>query len=360
MYLQLRILAAFTFFLALLAFSLNFNTNYAHQQTTSKPSPIPEPSSQQGCQPRRNRNCPNPNLPPRAPVVRLTALPSSIALPCASNERSATCTPSTDQRIQLTTTATDPDGDTLSYVYPQPSGGRIEGEGPNVVWNLEGVPPGEYTAKVQVSDGCGCVTESSVTVFVSLCPDCLPEVRPCPQLNITAPDIMTAGEPVTFTVSVSGLPPGEVPTYQWTVTGGRIVSGDGTSEVTVAVSEDVGQMIRVGVGLVGDFSCQPVATAEVQVARPSRVPGDPISITGTVTSSNGVALERARVMAVSTTTNFSKSAETDTSGRYQLVGLPNGRYRVTSSAARHRTSQPQQADVRAGQPVTLDFELRRR
>jgi hypothetical protein len=261
----------------------------------------------------------------------------------------------------LTTTASDPDGDTLSYMYPQPSGGRIEGEGSNVVWNLEGVSAGEYTARVQVSDGCGCVTEDSVTVSVSGCPDCLPDVRPCPQLSITAPNIMTAGESATFTVSVSGLPEEETPIYQWTVTGGRIVSGDGTSMVTVAVSENDGQAIQVAVELEGEFSCQPSATAGISVVVVApNVPGDPISITGTVMSRRGKALESARVTAVNTNTNSSKSTETDATGSYKLIGLPNGRYRVTSSAPLHRTSQPRQADVRAGQPVTLDFELRLR
>ncbi|MEP6925849.1 MAG: hypothetical protein ABI954_15385, partial [Pyrinomonadaceae bacterium] len=56
--------------------------------------------------------------------------------------------------VAVTTNATDADGDQLLYQYTV-SGGRINGSGANVTWDLSGAQPGTYTISVGVDDGCG-------------------------------------------------------------------------------------------------------------------------------------------------------------------------------------------------------------
>ncbi len=77
------------------------------------------------------------------------------------------CTP-TSPTVNLSATASDPDGDTLLYTYST-TGGRITGDGPNATLDLTGVAPGTYTVTVEVDDGCGCVAFTSTTVTVERC-----------------------------------------------------------------------------------------------------------------------------------------------------------------------------------------------
>lgn len=178
---------------------------------------------------RRNPRSPE-YLPNQPPTVTLSASSTSVILPCPPGQR-AECTPgpSSSQQVQLTANATDPDGDTLLYTY-NVSGGRITGEGPNVTWDLTGVQPGTYTANVEVDDGCGCISFSSVSVTVANCDRC---VLPCPTVNVTCPDTVEAGQPITFTANVSGGDPNVSATYNWSVSSGSISSGQGTPSITV-------------------------------------------------------------------------------------------------------------------------------
>jgi hypothetical protein len=161
--------------------------------------------------------------------------------------------------VQLTTTASDPDGDTLLYTYTT-TGGRITGEGANVTWDLSGLAPGTYTSTVEVDDGCGCLTSSSTTVTIANCSDCERPAPPCPTVNVSCPDQAQPG-PVTFTANVSGGSGNQ--TYNWSVSAGTISSGQGTSSITVNGS--AGQSITATVELGGlDPSCGRTASCTVQ------------------------------------------------------------------------------------------------
>lgn len=63
------------------------------------------------------------------------------------------------KEISVTTTANDADGDQLVYNYIV-SGGKIDGSGANVIWNLTGVAPGKYTITAGTDDGCGICGET--------------------------------------------------------------------------------------------------------------------------------------------------------------------------------------------------------
>lgn len=207
---------------------------------------------------RRNERAPDvlPNLPP---TVTIAASPTEVTV-CPEDPTRAN---PTNNQVQLTTTASDPDGDTLLYTYTT-TGGRIVGEGPNVALDLTGVQPGSYTVTAEVDDGCGCVAFSSTTVNVVAC---APQETPisCPTVTLSCPEQVEAGQSATFSANVTNGDPNVTPTYNWTVSSGTITSGQGTPTITVdtqGVTGSVTATVDVG-GF--DRSCPTSASCTVNV-----------------------------------------------------------------------------------------------
>jgi len=172
--------------------------------------------------------------------------------------------------VGLTTTATDPDGDTLLYTYSA-TGGRITGEGSNVTWDLSGLQPGTYTASVEVDDGCGCVSFSSTTVTIANCPDCVPNLV-CPTVTVSCADAVKEGDPATFTANFAQGTPTASETYNWTVSAGTITSGQGTSSITVDTKGLGGQSVTATVEVGGvDPTCNRTASCTTPV-QPNPIP----------------------------------------------------------------------------------------
>jgi len=195
-------------------------------------------------------------LPNQPPTASLAASVTSVTLPCPPDQHSSSgqCPTAATGSVTLTTTASDPDGDTLLYTYTV-TGGRVTGEGTSVTWDLSGVGPGTYTASVDVDDGCGCITTATTTVTITNCPDCVPNIV-CPAPSATCPDSVDQGTPVTFTVggNLTATPP--ITGYNWTVSAGTITSGQGTPSITVSTDGLAGQSVTATVELVGvDPSC---------------------------------------------------------------------------------------------------------
>ncbi|HLM61467.1 MAG TPA: hypothetical protein VK308_11745 [Pyrinomonadaceae bacterium] len=72
-------------------------------------------------------------------------------------------------KISVQTIAVDPENDVLTYNY-MVSGGKIVGQGANVVWDLTGASPGTYTITAGVDDGCGvCGQTKTQAVIVKEC-----------------------------------------------------------------------------------------------------------------------------------------------------------------------------------------------
>lgn len=109
-----------------------------------------------------------PNTPPK---VDLKTSVENITLPCKSGETSTACATDSCQIVILRADASDADGDTILYTYTV-TGGRINGDGSAVIWDLKGKEPGSYTASVEVDDGCGCIAYGSAKVTVASCGDC--------------------------------------------------------------------------------------------------------------------------------------------------------------------------------------------
>ena len=85
-----------------------------------------------------------------------------------------------DRRPILNTTAEDPDQGRLTYRYLVETG-KIIGEGPAVIWNLEGAKVGEYKVTVVVENEKRQRASKTLTVRVEVCTSCdppRPPVRP--------------------------------------------------------------------------------------------------------------------------------------------------------------------------------------
>ena len=69
------------------------------------------------------------------------------------------------ERTGITSTASDPDGDPLTYSYSS-TGGQVTGDGAKAQFDSTGLAPGSYTVKCSVSDGKGGTADSSTNVDV--------------------------------------------------------------------------------------------------------------------------------------------------------------------------------------------------
>jgi hypothetical protein len=210
-------------------------------------------------------------LPNQPPTASLAASTATVTLPCGPDQhsQSGACPATVSTTVGLTTTASDPDGDTLLYSYTV-TGGRITGEGANVSWDLSGVGPGTYTASVEVDDGCGCLTSSTTTVTIANCPDCVPNIV-CPPISSSCPDTVDQGTPITFNATVGpGTPPAS--SYNWTVSAGTITSGQGTTSITVSTDGIGGQSVTATLEVGGvDPSCGRTTSCTTAVKPPPAV-----------------------------------------------------------------------------------------
>ena len=154
-----------------------------------------------------------------------------------------------DARVQLRATASSLEGRPLRYKWTT-NGGKLSGEGANPTWDLSGARPGVYQAVVEVDDGryLDCVAFSSASIVVT---DCPPPRIVCPNVTVSCPDSASENAPATFTATLSGGSANISPTYNWTVSAGRITSGQGTPSITVDTTGLAGQTILASLDLGG-------------------------------------------------------------------------------------------------------------
>lgn len=210
-----------------------------------------------------------------ANVTALTVSDSTVTLGCPPGFRpreGQSCNESTS--VSVSTTAVDKENDVLTYNYTV-SGGRIVGTGANVTWDMSGLAPGSYTITAGVDDGCGlCGTTQTQTVVVAAC-ECVRECQ-CATGTISGPAGVTApGSTMTFTATIT---PGTYdPTYNWTVSSGTIISGQGTPVITVQTTREmagstVTATLDVG-GAPADCTCplQLTESGPVEGVQPARL-----------------------------------------------------------------------------------------
>lgn len=124
--------------------------------------------------------------------------------------------------VNVSTTATDPDGDPMTYSWTA-TGGSVNGTGPQVRWLSAGTTPGTYTVTVTVNDGRGGSATCSVNTTVAVRPN-----RP-PTVTLSSDrDTVFIGERVQFT-AVGADPDNDPLTYTWRTNCGQL-SGTGTTD----------------------------------------------------------------------------------------------------------------------------------
>jgi hypothetical protein len=182
-----------------------------------------------------------------ADVVGLKLSTETLVTPCKPGVMPREGTATSDSMIiDVKVEAADKESDVLGYNY-EVSGGRIQGTGSNVKWDLTGVAAGSYTITAAVDDGCGlCGKSKTRQITIGECePACA--LIDCPSISITGPDRLA--DVSEFTANVSGGSVSEI-TYEWTVTNGVIVEGQGTPTVKAKLEATSSITIKIG-GLEG-------------------------------------------------------------------------------------------------------------
>jgi hypothetical protein len=154
----------------------------------------------------------------------------------------------------------------ISYRWTS-SAGHIEGDGAGVTWDLSGVQPGYYKGYVDIDTGSGddaCQAFASTAVLVKRC---TPPPPTCPNVAIECPDRVVVGEPLEFRSMVTGGSSGVSPTYNWTVSAGRIIDGQGTSTIHVDTTGLAGQSVTATLSM-GGYNLDCTATCTVQFPVP--------------------------------------------------------------------------------------------
>jgi hypothetical protein len=198
--------------------------------------------------------------------ILATFVPLSLTLMADSTEVNACALGDQRPQVRLNARAKSPGGNPLRYRWSTDSG-RINGDGSIVTWDLSGLAPGHYKAYVEVetgSSGSECQAFSSTNVLINPCPP-VPPV--CPNVAIICPDNVAVDQPLTFSSNVSRVSSGAQPVYNWTVSAGRILEGQGTSSIRVDTTGLAGQIVRTTLSL-GGYTIDCSANCAVQIPVP--------------------------------------------------------------------------------------------
>jgi len=203
----------------------------------------------------------------KATVVKSVNAPLTLSL--SSNSTTVTaCTEAGSPKVQLTAKAVSPGGNPIKYRWTT-SGGTVAGEGPNVTWDLTGLKPGYHKASLDIqtngADG-ECHAFSSISVLVSPCP-VIPPV--CPTIEIVCPTNVRLDQPLTFTSRANGGTPSIPAVYNWTVSAGSIIEGQGTNTIKVDTSGLAGQTVRAYLTMpgYGTLNCSADCGVSIPVPR---------------------------------------------------------------------------------------------
>lgn len=199
-------------------------------------------------------------------VVSSVNAPLSLSLTADSNVVTA-CADGGAPQVKLTANAVSPGGYPIKYRWTTDDG-TIIGEGAVVTWNLAGLKPGYHKASLDIqsigSDG-ACSAFSSVSVLVNPCVAVQPV---CPAIEIVCPTDIALGQPITFTSRLTGgVPANTNALYNWTVTAGTIIAGQGTDTIKVDTTGLGGQTVRASLS-VGGYNLECAADCGVSVPLP--------------------------------------------------------------------------------------------
>jgi hypothetical protein len=196
------------------------------------------------------------------PTPKPTPLAEIERIELDKNEIFYICPPSDsggrdeDFRIKVKTIVRNPKNFPLIYQYTV-SGGQIIGQGEKVVWDLNNVRLGNYTITVGIGYDRGFFTETkSEKITVKECPICIILPCVCPTtFSVTGKEKVRASESLIFTANVSGGTATSI-TYNWTVSQGEIVDGQGTSQIKVKTTREMTGVIQATVEIGGIGLCE--------------------------------------------------------------------------------------------------------
>jgi hypothetical protein len=199
-------------------------------------------------------------------VVSAVNAPLSLSLTADSNIVTA-CADGGAPQVKLMANAVSPGGYPIKYKW-MTDAGTIIGDGPTVTWNMAGLTPGYHKATLDIqsvgSDG-SCQAFSAVSVLVKPCVTVQPV---CPAIEISCPTDVALDQPVTFTSRYSGGVPANVtPNYNWTVSAGTIISGQGTDTIKVDTAGLGGQTVRAYLSM-GGYNLECSADCAVTIPLP--------------------------------------------------------------------------------------------
>jgi hypothetical protein len=195
-------------------------------------------------------------------TVQVTASRSLIKLPPATPDLLPLDCEPTENQVRLYANTTSPYKSAIKFAWQVPVG-RLIGKDREVSWDLSGVQTGTYTATVAASDRHKHAGRGSTTVTVVVCPGWRPDPPPCPTISVSCPSFEAKGS-ATFVATVAGGDPETKLTYDWSLTAGRIISGQATSKITVDVSRLSQESITATVSVGGiNPSCAKVASCTI-------------------------------------------------------------------------------------------------
>lgn len=201
-------------------------------------------------------------------TVKVAASNAPLSLSLTSDTNAVTaCADNGAPQVRLTAKAVSPGGYPIKYKWST-SAGTITGEGPVVTWDLAGLKPGYHKASLDIqslgSEG-SCEAFSSVSVLVNPCAAVQPV---CPAIEIVCPTTIEIDKPLTFSASYSGGVPANVnPVYNWTVSAGTIIEGQGTSTIKVDTTGLGGQTVTASLSM-GGYTLECSADCGVTIPLP--------------------------------------------------------------------------------------------
>lgn len=170
--------------------------------------------------------------------------------------------------VNVKTFVTNPKNVSLTFEY-KVSGGRITGEGANVVWDLKGVRPGTYMISVAIKGNRGVSDEvRAQQITIRECHHC-PIICLCPDLEIKGNKSVRASESTVFTANAEGGTAVEI-AYKWTVSQGEIVRGQGTPQIKVKTTPEMTGTIEATIEIDSPLlcsNCPRTTTKTVEIIR---------------------------------------------------------------------------------------------
>jgi PKD repeat protein len=132
------------------------------------------------------------------------------------------------------------------------SGGKINGKGTSITWEMTGVKPGTYTITANVTSKKGkSIASATKTITVMECDDCGGDCFDCSHVVVEDPKTVSAGQLMIFN-AIFRNGPFESTRLNWKVSDGVIVEGQGTPTIKVATSGLAGKSITATLEIEGE------------------------------------------------------------------------------------------------------------